>query len=102
MDSIVLKTWRVSNDTDIKSKFIFGLRYDNTLEVVSLYKVKDSFREFYRKIFEDVGNYLSPEKIGEICLEMYVETMERIKDYDRFIDLMENIKHVEFDIEKEE
>lgn len=91
-----LKKWYIINDSDKKSKFLIRLYYDNVIHVSSLYKVKDSFKVFYVKEYNDVGNYLSKTNIGDICIEMYEETMKRIENYDKFIDMMADTKHIEF------
>lgn len=91
-----LKKWAILNDNDEKSRFAIYLTYENSIVVYSLYKVKSTYNIIYSKKFDNVSKYLSYESIGEICHEMYLETMKRIYDYDKFIDMMEEVHRVEF------
>lgn len=102
MNNYFLKKWTIYNDSDKKSKFVFRLFYDNKIHVTSLYKVRDEYKSFYSKEYVGVENYLDAVKIGEICLEIYTETIKRLKDFDKFIDMMEDVKHVDFQIDNED
>jgi hypothetical protein len=104
-DNFFLKKWEIYNDSDKKSKFLVRLFYDNKIHITSYYKVKSSpkssnlsYKAFCSKEFEEVGNYVDPEKIGVICLELYELTIKRLENLDTFIDMMENFNKIEFQI----
>jgi len=100
-DNFFLKSWTILNDSDSKSKFTIRLYYDNKIEIVSHYKIKEQYRVFLIEEFQANDLFTDPKYIGELCFEVYNRTMEKLKLFDKILDNMETIEHVEFLIEKE-